>query len=461
MKDLRLPEDFVFRMRELLKEEYRAFIDSYEDDRVQGLRVNSLKIGVDEFKRISPFSIESIPWSENGFYYSSDERPGRHPYHEAGLYYIQEPSAMAVGELVDPKPGEKVLDLCASPGGKTTHMASKMEQRGLLVSNEINATRARVLAQNVKRMGIRNAVVTNEPPDRLASKFEGFFDRILVDAPCSGEGMFRKNPQACDEWSLQRVEMCAQRQLEIFGHAEKMLKAGGRLVYSTCTFSPEEDEGTVNEFLKANTSFEVEQAQFFKGFDCGRPEWAGSNNVELAKTVRLWPHHVRGEGHYVAVLSKGGHDARKEHKHVATLKDKVVLRDYFRFLEEHVVSPIDGEYVMFAEQLYMVDQDMVNLDGLRVICPGWHLGALKKGRFEPDHAMAMALGKDDVNFSVNFGSNSDEISEYLTGETLKFEGAARGWHLVLVDGYSTGWGKAVDGLLKNHYPKELRIKGRI
>ena len=266
MKDLRLPEDFVFRMRDLLKEEYRAFIDSYEDDRVQGLRVNSLKIGVDKFKRISPFSIESVPWSENGFYYSSDERPGRHPYHEAGLYYIQEPSAMAVGELVDPKPGEKVLDLCASPGGKTTHMASKMEQRGLLVSNEINATRARVLAQNVKRMGIRNAVVTNEPPDRLVSKFEGFFDRILVDAPCSGEGMFRKDPQACDEWSLQRVEMCAQRQLDILGHAQKMLKSGGRLVYSTCTFSPEEDEGTVNEFLKANTSFEVEQAQFFKGF---------------------------------------------------------------------------------------------------------------------------------------------------------------------------------------------------
>lgn len=446
-------------MRDLLKEEYREFIDSYEDDRVQGLRVNSLKISVDEFNRISPFSIESVPWVDGGFYYSSDERPGRHPYHEAGLYYIQEPSAMAVGELVDPKPGEKVLDLCASPGGKTTHMASKMQQMGLLVSNEINTTRARVLAQNVERMGIKNAVVTNEPPDRLASKFEGFFDRILVDAPCSGEGMFRKDPQACDEWSLQRVEMCAQRQLDILGHAQKMLKSGGRLVYSTCTFSPEEDEGTVNEFLKRNPSFEVEQAKLFEGFDCGRPKWTGSDNVELAKTVRLWPHHVRGEGHYVAVLVKGGHGTRQDHKHIATLKDKKVLMDYFRFLEDHVVSQIDGEYVMFAEQLYMVDEGMVNLDGLRVICPGWHLGALKKGRFEPDHAMAMALGKDDVNFSVNFGSNSDEIREYLAGETLKFEGAARGWHLVMVDGYSTGWGKAVDGLLKNHYPKELRIKG--
>ncbi|MCI8599907.1 MAG: RsmB/NOP family class I SAM-dependent RNA methyltransferase, partial [Lachnospiraceae bacterium] len=260
-----LPQEFQKKMQKLLGEEYGQFLESYQREPLQALRVNTLKMPVEEFQSISPFSLRPVPWASEGFYYEKVDRPGKHPYHEAGLYYIQEPSAMAVGALALPKPGERVLDLCAAPGGKTTHLASAMKGQGLLISNEIHSARAKILSTNVERMGIPNAIVTNETPESLAGRFPGFFDRIVVDAPCSGEGMFQKEEQAILQWSPENVSMCAGRQQAILEEAAKMLRPGGSLVYSTCTFAPEENEGTVSTFLKKHSEFSICQVPVFQG----------------------------------------------------------------------------------------------------------------------------------------------------------------------------------------------------
>ena len=457
---MNLPEDFKIKMKALLKDEYEAFIQSYEEGKQQGLRINTLKVSINDFLQKSPFQLEKIPWVKEGFFYKEDERPGKHPYHEAGLYYIQEPSAMAVGELVDPQPGEKVLDLCAAPGGKTTHMAIKMKGEGLLVANEIHPNRAKILSQNVERMGIRNAVVTNETPERLAGRFQGYFDRILVDAPCSGEGMFRKDPVARSEWSLDNVALCSSRQSDIIKRAAEMLRPGGRLVYSTCTFSPEENEGVINQFISETADFMIEEIQVYDGFEKGRTDWIPEPTTGIEHTIRLWPHHLQGEGHFIAVLRKNdGEDSSKKHQYAETLRDQKTLKDYLKFADENLQMTPKGDYVLFGDQLYLLPKDMLSLKNLKVLRPGWHLGALKKNRFEPSHALALSLKTEDVKHSMSFDTESDEIHAYLRGEALQSEGP-KGWYLVAVDGYSLGWGKLVDRTLKNHFPKGLRWTGK-
>ncbi|MEH7107862.1 RsmB/NOP family class I SAM-dependent RNA methyltransferase [Bacillus sp. JJ1764] len=455
---MELPKEFLFKMQELLQEEYEEFLHSYELHRSQGLRVNTLKIPIEEFKAVSPFALEKVPWVTEGFYYSEEDRPGKHPYHEAGLYYIQEPSAMAVGELLDPKPGERVLDLCAAPGGKTTHLASKMKQQGFLLTNEIHPARAKILSQNVERMGITNAVVTNETPARLAQRFPAYFDRILVDAPCSGEGMFRKDPDACAEWSPENVAVCAGRQQEILGHAATMLRPGGRLVYSTCTFSPEENEGTISEFLKKEPNFELEESIFFEGFAHGRADWVSDPAPHLDKSIRIWPHQVRGEGHFMAVLRKKDGEEPAKRQYAKTLNDRKVLKSYLEFADTSLTEKPTGDYLLFGEQLYILPQEMLSLDNLKVLRPGWHLGTIKRNRFEPSHALALSLKGDQVKHKWNLAVDSREIQAYLRGESLQAEGE-KGWYLVEVDGYSLGWGKCSDHFLKNHYPKGLRWTG--
>lgn len=440
-------------MKALLKDEYDAFLQSYEEEKSNGLRVNTLKISKEQFKQISPFSIEEIPWVETGFFYS-EGRPGKHPYHEAGLYYIQEPSAMAVGEFVDPQPGEKVLDLCAAPGGKTTHLASKMNGEGLLVSNEIHPQRAKILSQNVERMGIKNAIVTNETPERLAERFPTFFDRILVDAPCSGEGMFRKDEVARQEWSLENVALCHSRQLDILEQAAKMLKLDGRLVYSTCTFAPEENEGTMTEFLKSHPNFEIEEVHKFEGFSNGRIDWVENAPESIAQTIRIWPHKVKGEGHYIAVLKKT--DGEEENVRQAKPKvDANILKYYKQFAEENLNIVPTGNFISFQDQLYLLPNDVPSLDKLKVIRPGLHLGTFKKNRFEPSHSLALALSGDEAKHRWNLSANSDDIFAYLKGEVIQATGE-KGWYVTLVDGFSIGWGKLVGNSMKNHYPKGLR-----
>lgn len=453
-----MPKDFLKKMQNLLGKEYDDFLKSYEQDNLQGLRVNLLKTSVAEFLKKSPFTLEEISWVEEGFYYKNEDAPGKHPYHEAGLYYIQEPSAMAVGEIVDAKPGEKILDLCAAPGGKTTHIASKMNQKGLLLANEIHPTRAKILSENVERMGIKNTVVTNETPEHLSKRFPNYFDRILVDAPCSGEGMFRKNPKACLHWSVENVRFCAKRQLDILKSAEKMLRPGGTLVYSTCTFSPEENEGVISDFLKLYPNFEIKDIKRYKDFDKGRADWIIDEIKAIENTIRIWPHKVKGEGHFIAVLRKKDGTRPPKFKYAETLSDQKLLKDYFEFAKEYLLDIPKGKYVLFGNQLYIVPKEMLSLEKLKVIRPGWHLGAIKKNRFEPSHALALSLKGEQVKYKLNLEGSSREIITYLKGETLEIEGP-KGWYLVEVDDYSVGWGKLAGNILKNHYPKGLRWKG--
>jgi NOL1/NOP2/sun family putative RNA methylase len=448
-----LPQEFQKKMQKLLGEEYGQFLESYQREPLQALRVNTLKMPVEEFQSISPFSLRPVPWASEGFYYEKVDRPGKHPYHEAGLYYIQEPSAMAVGALALPKPGERVLDLCAAPGGKTTHLASAMKGQGLLISNEIHSARAKILSTNVERMGIPNAIVTNETPESLAGRFPGFFDRIVVDAPCSGEGMFQKEEQAILQWSPENVSMCAGRQQAILEEAAKMLRPGGSLVYSTCTFAPEENEGTVSTFLKKHSEFSICQVPVFQGFSPGRPEWVDAL-PETAGTFRLWPHHLEGQGHFAAVLKKEGEAFSQEYSRKLPQVDRATFQLYETFTSENLTKRPEGIPVLFGEQLYFLPC-AISLKGLKVLRAGLHMGTVKKNRFEPSHALALSLKKQDVLRSFCLDSKSLETAAYLRGESLQAEGE-KGWRLVLVDGFSLGWGKQTGGTLKNHYPKGLR-----
>ena len=290
-----LPEQFCVRMKEMLGEEYAAFYASYDLPKYQALRINPLKTERDTFLQQAPFSLNRVPWTTNGYYYSGNDQPGRHPYHEAGVYYIQEPSAMAPAEYLMAEPGERILDLCAAPGGKSTQIACSMQGEGLIVCNEIHPARAKILSENIERMGIKNALVLNETPEQLAERFPVCFDKIMVDAPCSGEGMFRKNEEAGNEWSLDNVKLCADRQDGILDCAYEMLRPGGRMVYSTCTFAPEEDEGSVHRFLERHPDCQIAEGIDSEGFI-----------HDKEGCIRLFPHKIEGEGHFAAVITKAG-----------------------------------------------------------------------------------------------------------------------------------------------------------
>jgi NOL1/NOP2/sun family putative RNA methylase len=463
---IQLPDEFREKMKRLLGAEYDSFIESYDKERVQGLRVNPLKISREKFDEISPFHLEKIPWAAEGYYYQPAERPGKHPYHEAGLYYIQEPSAMAVVELLDPKPGEKILDLCAAPGGKTTHIAGRMQGKGFLLSNEIHPARARILSQNVERLGIRNAVVSSEDSGNLSLRFPGFFDRIVVDAPCSGEGMFRKDEAARLEWTPGHVIACADRQEEILSNAAVMLKPGGTIVYSTCTFSPEENEQVIERFLFTHPDFSIADRGTRPGLYPGRPSWSKSGMEELEKTFRIWPDKSEGEGHYLAVLkrSEDGISEKKQTK-PEFCSDKSVIKEVEMFLKDLLVNPapllLRKEYILFGDQLYLIPPEMVDFKGMKIIRPGLHLGTVKKNRFEPSHGFALFLKKEEVNRFIDLPADGEEIIKYLKGETLAGETSLsldnkKGWVLVNTDGYSIGFAKLAGGILKNHYPKGLR-----
>lgn len=468
-----LPQDFVERMKNMMGEEYTAFEQSYEHGKYQSLRINPLKADKNVFLKNTSFTLEGIPWCENGYYYTTDDTPGKYPYHEAGVYYIQEPSAMAPVEYLDVKPGERVLDLCAAPGGKSTQIAAKMQGKGMLICNEIHPARAKILSENIERLGITNAVVLNETPAHLAEIFEGYFDKILVDAPCSGEGMFRKNEEACGEWSLENVRICGERQNEILECAASMLKPGGRIVYSTCTFAPVENEGSIYRFLNHHTEFHTIPVKVYEGMTAGQLEWyvndrtAGETEAvkredmeaQIAATIRLWPHRLKGEGHYLAVLEKEGelsdYQGYCKNPPEKGISDRE-CEDFYAFCKETLIQTPHGTKIKFGDQLYLIPEEMPSLKGLKALRPGLHLGTFKKNRFEPSHALALALTKDGVKHTVSYTADSYEIKAYLNGQTLQLEGE-KGWYLVSVDNYSIGWAKLTGAVLKNHYPKGLRI----
>lgn len=452
-----LPQEFKDRMKIMLGNEYPAFLQSFESMAYQALRVNPFKGTLEDFLKKASFSLTPVPWEKNGFYYGNGDSPGKHPYHAAGVYYMQEPSAMVPAVYLDAQPGERVLDLCAAPGGKSTQTAAAMQGQGLLVCNEIHPARAKILSENIERMGIRCAIVTNESPQTLAGVFVEYFDRIIVDAPCSGEGMFRKNEAACEEWSLENVKLCAERQDGILECAASMLRAGGRIVYSTCTFSPEENEGTISRFIKKHPEFSIAECRRFEGMSAGVPEWADEPAEGLDRTIRLFPHKLHGEGHFAAVLEKqagmaNGYCAGGLEKGI---KEKEVS-EYTDFARQYLKSGLSGILVRFKDQLYLAPEHTPALKGLKVLRPGLHLGTLKKNRMEPGHALALALTADEVVYSHDLPGNGEEIRAYLNGQTFPADGE-KGWYLVSVDGYSCGWGKLTGCMMKNHYPKGLRL----
>ena len=427
-----LPEAFLERMKAQLNEEYPDFLRSLERPRAVALRFNPLK---GEQPQLS-FVGEPVPWEKNGFYYDPASRPGLHPYHEAGVYYLQEASAMAPVQLLDPQPGERVCDLCAAPGGKSTQIAGRMAGEGFLLCNEHSPKRAKILRSNIERMGVANALVTNETVDRLAQRLEGFFDRVLIDAPCSGEGMFRKEEAAVTDWSQDTVLMCAQRQAQILHHGSRLVRPGGRLVYSTCTFAPEEDELAVAAFLETHPDFAAESVD--------APWFVAGENA----SYRMWPHKLLGEGHFAAVLRRvDGSETETE-----PVQGQKLPKEWVSFAKELDIRLPEGKAVLFGQKLYWAPADLPDIRGLKVLCPGLELGEVKKDRFEPAHALALWLR--NCKNTVELTACAPETAKYLHGDVLPC--TQKGWCLVKIDGYSIGWGKGDGNQLKNHYPKGLR-----
>lgn len=440
------PPEFEARMRRLLGAEYAQFEAAAGLPRNAGLRLNPLKTASPP--PLAEYGLSPVPWAENGFYYDPATRPGLSAYHEAGLYYLQEPSAMAPAGLLGVRPGQRVLDLCAAPGGKTTQLAALLGGRGLLVSNEYNPGRARILSRNVERLAVANCLVLSEDPRRLAERFGAYFDRVLVDAPCSGEGMFRREQAAVRDWSPGTVASCARRQREILESAARMLRPGGRLVYSTCTFAPEENEGVISRFLHGHPDFTVLRPDCPQ-FSPGRPDWISDPAPGVERTVRLWPHRLRGEGHFAAVLEQSGGGPAADVPPEPFVPAPEALKEFRAGLDAALPG---GGLLLFGGRLYAVPEGLPALRALRVVRPGLELGACLKGRFEPAHAWALWLKR--CRSAADYPAGSPELAAYLRGGTLP--GNQTGWTLVTADGLSLGWAKGSGGVLKNHYPKGLR-----
>ncbi|MCE3200321.1 RsmB/NOP family class I SAM-dependent RNA methyltransferase [Paenibacillus sonchi] len=509
-----LPGTFMQRMEDMLGSDYEQFAESYQETPYGGIRANTLKIPVEELLALSPFTLAPIPWCPSGFYTEAGARPGKHPYYHAGLYYIQEPSAMAPVELLGVQPGDRVLDLCAAPGGKSTQIAAKLQGEGLLVSNDLHPDRTKALAKNLELYGVRNGIVLNESPGRIAAAFPGFFDRILIDAPCSGEGMFRKDEDMVKQWEPETPLKYAAMQREILASAAAALKPGGTLVYSTCTFATEENEGIIGEFLASHPEFSLIPVGGTGSFAPGLGGLPGA--------ARLWPHKVKGEGHFMAVLRHDGSSAspeeadaglklngrdkalpvsprNKEGKAQASAKaaaaradagrggkgrraagksggaapgrqsqelgEEAALAAYSVFAEEQLGWQPAGYPVLFGDHLYLSPLPKAALDGLKTIRPGWYAGHVRSGRFIPGHPLATALHSAESIRSLSLPGNSGEAVSYLKGETLSIPAerlsvrsgsSPKGYVLVCIDGYSAGWGKWQDGMLKNEYPAGWR-----
>ncbi|MBR6501861.1 MAG: RNA methyltransferase [Clostridia bacterium] len=447
-----LPVEFEKRMKALLGAGFDDYVKSLENPPVKAFRVNSSKIAVEDFEKINPFGDEKIPYVEGG-YYLNYEKVGNHPFHHAGLIYVQEPAAMAPAECVDIEPDSKVLDMCAAPGGKSTQLKNKLNQDGLLVSNEIIPSRCKILTGNIERLGFKNCVTTCMDTSRLAALFPDTFDIIMVDAPCSGEGMFRKEPVAVDEWSEENVQKCAERQTEVLENAVRCLASGGTIIYATCTFSLEENEMMVDAFLKAHPDFEIIPVKpevqaassggiKFDGCEC--------QNIHFAR--RFYPHTSRGEGQFMAVLKHKGEkmfSRGKRQKQQAKI-DKI-LTD---FLDDTLENYNKNDITIYGDTPVFYNGDIEIKKGNAFMC-GVTIGEIKKNYLLPHHQLFMAYGKD-FKRKIDLAVDSDDIQKYLHGEEIKTD-CKNGWAAVTVCGVPIGGAKVSNGTAKNHYPKGLRI----
>lgn len=474
-KSDRLKPEFLDEMKMLLGDEYDDFLKSIDSEKTNGIRVNTLKIDIDDFKKIGAFDLNDITeWSNEGFYIDEGVRPGQNPLHDAGAFYVQDPSAMSVVGKTDILRGEKILDMCAAPGGKSTYILSKLDNTGLLVSNEINSSRIGALCDNLERFGAINNLVTNTDSKGLLKFFKGYFDKVFIDAPCSGSGMFRKDEIAISDWSIGKVRECASIQREIIRDGYELLKENGELIYSTCTFSKVENEDIIEDFLNDYP------------------------DVSLKSMDRIWPHRDRGEGHFCARLVKGdagslkdfsanelfdcddnmesgrildNPDFKKSKKSKKKVKNKTGIKgasDYLSLLREFVDLYIsadsdfygvlkNGEISKRGDFLFLDPDIGVSIEGLKVQRKGLLLGEVKKNRFEPSYSLAMAMKKSDAMLSVDYHYDSEEIAKYMIGDVLKSD-IDDGWALVCVEGIPLGWAKSTKGVLKNKFPKGLRRK---
>lgn len=450
---MQLPERFRARMEQQLGEEASRFFAAYDQPRTYGLRVNTLKCSVERCLQLLPFRLQSVPWCSSGFYYNEQERPGKHPLHAAGVYYLQEPSAMAVAELAAPRPGEWVLDLCAAPGGKSTHLAALMQDEGLLVSNEVHPARAKILAENIERLGIRSALVSSASANELAERFGSAFDCIVVDAPCSGEGMFRKDPDAVGHWNEGAVCSCAETQSTLLDEAYRMLRPGGRLVFSTCTFSLQENEQNVLSFLERHADMSLQPASLHSSFAPG----LGWNDMPaLEQVARLWPHRLQGEGHFLARFVKAGPERERTHPGTTAPYYTELDKELQEFAADALTFMPHGPFTRFGDHIYQLPTAVLPaFSGWKLLRPGWPLGELRKQRFVPSHALALGLRPEQVQRVLDLPPDGHEAQAYLRGQTLQCD-LSNGWALVTVSGFSLGWGKVVNFVLKNHYPKGLR-----
>ncbi len=451
---MNLPELYKEEMKELLQEDYDAYLASFDEPRQFGLRVNTLKISVEDFLKISPFTLEPVPWIENGFYFREEDRPAKHPYYYAGLYYIQEPSAMTPANVLPVEEGDIVLDMCAAPGGKSTELGSKLNRTGLLVSNDISASRTKALLKNIEICGISDVLVLNEDPMDLAKNCQGLFDKILIDAPCSGEGMFRKDNKLIKSWEKNGPEFYSKIQQNIIVAGAKMLKPGGCMVFSTCTFSMLEDEESIRHLFREIDDCQLVDIKPYEGFEHGFVTSDFDKEIAIDKTVRIFPHKMKGEGHYVALIRKKV-DSDSPSQLPSKICNKVKLPEELQEFLSHIKRQFDPErFEIHGEKVYYMPESSLKIPKLRIVRSGLLMGEIKKNRFEPSQALAMTLSGTDFDNFVSLSCDDERITRYLKGETIDLsdiEGLEKGWLLFNVDGYPLGWGKYIKGQMKNKY----------
>ena len=450
---IQLPQKFAERMKVLLGDEYESYVESLNKAPVRAFRVNTDKISLSDFEKVNPFNTEKIPYVENGFYFT-DEKIGNHPYHHAGMIYVQEPGAMAPAECVEIDPDWCILDMCSAPGGKSSQLKNKLGEKGVLVSNEIIPSRCKILTGNIERLGLKNVVTTCMDTGKLAKNFPEAFNLVMVDAPCSGEGMFRKEEIAVSEWSEDNVKNCAERQKEILENAVKTLKNGGYIIYATCTFSLEENEMVIDWFLKNHPDFELVRVKKcvdentcdgikFEGCEC--------ENINFAR--RFYPHKSRGEGQFMAVLhnkNSSGEVYKSQRKNNAKI-DKTVYDFLGDTLEDY-----DKEKVIMHKDTPVYFVPDFSVENATVFSCGVTIGEVRKNYIQPHHQFFMGLG-DKFKRKIDLSCDSAEIKKYLHGEEFETD-CANGWAVVTVDGCALGGAKVVNGRVKNHYPKGLRVK---
>lgn len=446
-----LPNEFTSKMKELLGDGYEEFIRSFDESPVRSFRINTKKISESEFEKINPFGGEKISYAEGAYYFNYDGI-GNHPYHHAGMVYIQDPAAMSPVASVNIEPDWKILDLCAAPGGKSTQAAAKLDG-GLLVSNEIVPSRCKILTGNIERLGIKNAVTTCADVKRLSGLFGEEFDLVIVDAPCSGEGMFRKDETAINEWSLQNVKLCAERQDEILSYAKDFVNEGGYLLYSTCTYSPEENEMCIDRFLSENKNFElIEVNESVKKATADGIFFDGCKTENISFCRRFYPHISKGEGQFIALLKKTDTSyisIKRENalEKISKADEKIV----FDFLDSTLIDYDKKCVRKYKENIVYFEPDFIVPKGVAFSC-GVTIGSVQKNYIQPHHQFFMAMGKQ---FRRQIELTCDEAESYLRGNTIPCE-CENGWATVLVNGCTLGGVKVVNSTAKNHYPKGLR-----